>query len=108
MPNFKQVIDQMKKKEIAEERPQSNKHRITQTYLDKVGDDWKETNREVFLKDKDYVDRVLTDTIQPFESSHKLYKSGKGKAKFDTYETISPDGNQMVRWFVEYPGEFKE
>lgn len=92
------------------EQPKPKKakdHRVTQTNYQKQGNDWVKQNQDITMADEDYVRNVLSDTAQPFEQSHRLYKQGKGNYKHDTYESISPDGMTKAEWRVEYPGEFE-
>lgn len=92
------------------EQPKPKKakdHRVTQTNYQKQGNDWIKQNQDITMADEDYVRNVLSDTAQPFEQSHRLYKQGKGNYKHDTYESISPDGMTKSVWRVEYPGEFE-
>lgn len=90
--------------EPKEEQPKPGQYRITQSsYELGEGDKWNEKGKETYFKDKKFADTVLSDTIQPFEQSHRLYKQGQGSHKYDTYETISPDGKRKEVWYVESP-----
>lgn len=115
MPKFNEFIKAFEEKETAPkaqepkvEAPKTyggKNHKVTRTYynLNDKGE-WEQFGEpEVTMADKKYVGNILTDIGQPFEQSHRLYKQGKGNQKYDTYESISPDGKQKAVWSVEFP-----
>lgn len=80
-------------------------HKVTRTsYNLSDKGEWEQFGEpEVTMVDKKYAGNVLSDTAQPFEQSHRLYKQGSGNQKYDTYESVSPDGKQKSVWRVEFP-----
>lgn len=116
MPKFNEFIKGFEEKETAPkaQEPQvqtaprvrgQGDHKVTLTYynLNNKGE-WEQSGEpEVTMANKEYVGNVLSDTEQPFEQSHRLYKQGKGRHKFDTYESVAPDGKRKAVWNVVFP-----
>ena len=78
------------------------KFRVTKSYFERKGGRWIRTDQRTTLESARHVQTILTDTPQPFEKSHRLYKQTKGKHRYDTYETVSPDGKRKFVAFVDF------
>lgn len=81
-------------------------YRVTKTRYKKVGDNWEEESKDYSIRDEKFAKNVLRNVAQPYEQSHRLYKQGKGPHKYDTYETISPEGDVKNQWRIEFPSHF--
>jgi len=116
MPKFNEFIKSFEEKETAPKAQEpkvqtapnvegQGDHKVTQTFynLSDKGE-WEQSGEpKITMANKERVGTILSDNAQPFEQSHRLYKQGKGKEKFDTYESISPDGKRKSVWSVEFP-----
>ena len=52
---------------------------------------------------------VLSKTGLPFERSHRLEKRKYDHSnQYDTFSSISPDGNNKSTWFVDYGEGYKK
>lgn len=103
MPKFNEFIKGFE--ETAPKPQEPKNHKVTKTYynLNDKGE-WEQFGEpEVTMANKEYVGNILGDYEQPFEQSHRLYKQGKGRHKYDTYESVSPDGKRKAVWNVVFP-----
>ena len=65
---------------------------------------WNMTDRESRRMTQKQVDTILSDSAQPYEESHRLFKQAKGRHKYDSYETIFSEGGvrQKCIWYVDF------
>lgn len=83
---------------------------MTKTDYEKVGSRWKEVGKENSLISRNQVNLTLADEGLPFERSHRHSNANRYQHsnKWDTFESISPDGKQKSRWFVDFPAAYKK
>lgn len=83
---------------------------MTKTDYVKVGSKWKEVGKEDSLISSNQAKLTLADEGLPFERSHRhanvnRYQHNK---KWDTFSSISPDGTEKTKWFVDFPAAYKK
>lgn len=85
----------------------SNKHPhipLTRTDYVKQGGKWKPINVENETISEERASLTLADAGLPFERSHRHEKRDRfgHSRKWDTFSSISPDGDQKTTWQVDF------
>lgn len=118
MPDFKTMIKGMEHKEEKQEVPSTKPKRqhtnvysadhrhipMTKTDYVRQGGKWKESGKEDSIISNNIAQRVLSKEGVPFEKSHRLTKKDRfgHSHPYDTFSSISPDGQRRTVWNVDY------
>ena len=84
---------------------------MTKTTFVKVGGRWKQAGEpEQRMISRRQAEMTLADEGLPFEQSHKHYKKDmyRHDHKWDTFQSISPDGDEKSVWYVNYPEAYRK
>ena len=81
---------------------QDRKYKVTRTYVSLIKGNWVITSEETSYEGKRFIDIALSDTAQPFEKSHRRFKQFAGSHRYDTYESVSPDGKMKFYLSVNF------
>ena len=85
----------------------SRKHKhipMTKTDYIKSGGKWKAVNVEHDIISDEQAGWILASAGLPFERSHRLEKVDRygHSHPYDTFSSVSPDGTQKTKWFVDF------
>lgn len=91
------------KKRVPKSRPNLfDRYQVTKSYYSLKNGRWVRTDQRTTMESSRHVQTILSDTPQPYEKSHRLYKQSRGAHRYDTYETVSPDGKRKFVAYVNF------
>lgn len=85
----------------------SSKHKhipMTKTDYVKQGGEWKPISVEHKIISDEQAGRILGSAGLPFERSHRREKKDRygHNHPYDTFSSVSPDGKQKTKWYVDF------